>query len=116
MLKASDFNGRKASGREKEWKLDCKGVREWVDSEDAETASRKPAGFRNAGVEEERESSRECEGWGKIFKNGEYFSIPTERKQTLFSLLNLCKASGFLPYYAIYPIAFPALVIKENSF
>lgn len=37
-------------------------------------------------------------------------------KTIFFSLLNLFKASGFLPYYAIYPITFSALVIKENSF
>lgn len=107
MLKASDFNERKGV------EVDCKGVREWVNSEDAEMASRKPAGFRSVGLEEERESSREYEGWGKILIKAEHIS---ERKQTLFPLLNLCKTSDFLSYYTIYSIAFPALVIKENSF
>lgn len=73
-------------------------------------------------MEEERYSYKKYEGWGKIFIKVEDISVYQQKEsripvfKNVFSLVNLFKTSGFLPYYATHPITFPALVIKENSF
>lgn len=71
--------------REKEQKLDCKGAREWVNSEDAKQVSRQPSQFINLGAKEQRDSndgsSKQYENWGKIiYEIKGDFSIVTGKK------------------------------------